>query len=69
MELKNYIKSLLQLQAITITKMSKLMSEKSERKYTPGSLSNKINRESLTLKEAYLLADILGYDIEFKKRG
>ena len=66
--IKNYIKSLLQLNAFTIAKMAKLMNEKSEKTYTRGSLANKINRESLTLKEAYILADILGYDIEFVKR-
>lgn len=68
MNVKNYIKSLLQLDAITIKKMSQLMTEKSGRKYTPGSLSNKINRESITLKEAYILAEILGYKIEFTKK-
>lgn len=66
--IKNYIKSLLQLNAVTITKMAELMNEKSGKTYTRGSLANKINRESLTLKEAYILADILGYDIEFVKR-
>ena len=68
MNVKNYIKSLLQLNAITIKKMAELMSEKSDRKYTGGSLANKINRESLTLKEAYLLADILGYEIKFERK-
>lgn len=48
--------------------MAELMAAKSGKKYTPGSLSNKINRESLTLKEAYIFADILGYKIEFKKK-
>ncbi len=68
MNIKNYVKSLLQLNAVTIKKMAQLMSEKSERVYTQGSLSNKINRESITLKEAYLMADILGYKIEFIKK-
>lgn len=68
LNLKNYIKSLLQLNAVTIKKMAELMAAKSGKKYTPGSLSNKINRESLTLKEAYIFADILGYKIEFKKK-
>lgn len=68
MNVKNYIKSLLQLNAVTITKMADLMNSRSERKYTRGSLSNKINRESITLKEAYLLADLLGYEIIFKKK-
>lgn len=68
MNIKNYIKSLLKLNAITIKKMAQLMTEKSERVYTAGSLSNKINREGITLKEAYILADILGYKIEFIKK-
>ena len=68
MNVKNYIKSLLQLNAVTITKMADLMNNNSERKYTRGSLSNKINRESITLKEAYLLAELLGYEIIFKKK-
>lgn len=68
MNVKNYIKSLLQLNAVTITKMADLMNSRSEKKYTRGSLSNKINRESITLKEAYLLAELLGYEIIFKKK-
>ena len=68
MDVKNYVKSLLQLNAVTIKKMAELMTEKTARKYTGGSLANKINRESLTLKEAYTIADILGYEIKFIKK-
>lgn len=68
MIVKNYIKSLLQLNAITIKKLAQLMTEKTGRVYTQGSLNNKINRESITLKEANVMAEILGYEIEFKKK-
>ena len=44
------------------------MTEKSDKIYTEDSLGGKIRRESLTFKEAELMADVLGYDITFTRR-
>lgn len=68
MVLKNYIKSLLSLNAYTIKKLAEEMTVKTGKKYTQGSLSNKINRETISLKEAFVIADILGYKLEFNPK-
>lgn len=65
METKNYIKSILKLNAVTIKRMAELLNEKSDKKYTQNSLSLKINNNRLTLQEAALIAEILGYKLEF----
>ncbi len=38
------------------------------KKYTEDSLGGKIRRESLTFKEVELIADILGYKVEFIRK-
>lgn len=66
--IKNYIKSILSLNGMTLTNLAALMSEKTGKKYTLPSLYSKLKIETLSLKEAYIIAEILGYDIEFKKK-
>lgn len=68
METKNYIKSILKLNAVTIKRMAELLNEKSDKKYTQNSLSLKINNNRLTLQEASLIAEILGYELEFVRK-
>lgn len=68
MGVKQYLKSLLSLNAYTIKNLAIEMSARTGKKYTANSLSHRINRESITLKEAYVIAEILGYDLEFKKK-
>ncbi len=48
--------------------LSKLMSEKTEKKYTLQWISHKLRLNRLTLAEAYIIADILWYDLEFIER-
>ncbi len=68
MEAKNYIKSVLKLNAVTIKKMAELLNQKSENKYTQNSLSLKINNNRLTFQEAMTIAEILGYELEFVRK-
>lgn len=65
--IRNKIKSMLSLNGMTMTQLVKIMSERSGKKYTLASLYSKLKIESLSLKEAYLIADILGYQIDFNK--
>lgn len=65
MNVRNKLKSLLALKCITITKLAEMMSEKTGKKYTQRSLSGKLLNESISLKEAYIIADLIGYKIEF----
>lgn len=59
------IKYLLSLNGLTITKLAELMSEKTGENYTFQRLSHKLRLDRLTLKEAYIIADLIGYDLEF----
>lgn len=65
--IRNKIKSMLSLNGMTMTQLARVMSERSGKKYTLASLYSKLKIESLSLKEAYLIADILGYQIDFNK--
>lgn len=65
--IRNKIKSILSLNGMTLTHLAKVMSERTGKNYTLASLYSKLKIESLSLREAYLIADILGYEIDFKK--
>lgn len=62
---KRIIHSLLSLNGVTITKLAELTTEKTGKKYTLASLSSKLKIKSLSLHEAYIIAEILDYDLEF----
>ena len=64
-EIRAKIKYFLSLKGLTITKLAQLMSLKTGEKYTFQRISHKLRLGRLTLKEAYLIADILEYNIEF----
>lgn len=65
---KEIIRLLLTREGIQQKDLAKVLTEKTQKKYTPGSLSQKIYRDSITYNEVLLIADILGYDIEFVRR-
>ena len=68
MQIREKIKSLLALKCVTITKLAELMTEKTGEKYTFQRISHKLRLNRLTLAEAYIIDDILGYDLEFIER-
>ena len=59
------IKYLLSLKGLTITKLAELMTEKTGEKYTFQRLSHKLRLNRVSLKEAYIMADVMGYKLEF----
>lgn len=63
--IRDKIKSLLALKCITITKLAEMMTERTGEKYTFQRLSHKLRLERLSLKEAYIIADLIGYSLEF----
>ena len=69
MEIRNYIKSLLALKCITIKNLAQMLSEKTGKLYSAKSLSHKLRRETITLKEAYEIADLIGYEIKFEEKN
>lgn len=65
MNARSKIKSLIALRCITITKLAEMMKEKTGKPYTFKSLTGKLQRGSLSLDEAYLIAGLLDYKLEF----
>ncbi len=65
MKARNKIKSLIALRCLTITKLAQMMKEKTGSPYTFKSLTGKLQRGTLSLDEAYIIADLLGYELEF----
>lgn len=67
MDVRNELKYILGKEAITLTKMAELMTEKTGKKYTVNTLSGKLLRKSITLEETSELLEIIGYHVEFVK--
>ena len=65
MKARNKIKSLIALRCLTITKLAQMMQEETGKPYTFKSLTGKLQRGTLSLDEAYLIADLLDYKLEF----
>ena len=64
MNIKTKIKMLTASRATTLKKLAERLSEETGEDYTYNSLG-KLNRESLSLKEAEIIASILDYKLEF----
>lgn len=65
MDARTMIKTLIVMRGLTITKLAELMKQKTGKSYTFKSLTGKLQRGSLSLDEAYIIADILNYKLEF----
>ncbi len=62
---KEQIKTLLAQKGIKQFELARKMAEITAGNYNPKTFSAKLNRESFTYKEMLLIAEILGYDIQF----
>ena len=51
------------------SRLAKELGERLGKKYSLSNLSNKLKLETIPYKEVRLIADILGYDIEFVDRN
>lgn len=67
MDIRNELKYIMSKEAVTLTKMAELMSEKTGKKYTINTLSGKLLRKTITLNETCELLETIGYHIEFVK--
>lgn len=65
MNIKNKIKMLAVSRGMTLKKLAEKLSEITAQEYSYNSLLGKLNRESLSLKEAEFIAEILNYKLEF----
>lgn len=62
------IRILLLKECVTINKLSKLTKEKGEKEMKADGLSKKLRANTLRYTEAKMIADLLGYDLIFKRR-
>ena len=65
---KEIIKILLSRGHVKQKDLANVLSERTGKKYTQGSLSQKISRGSVSYDEVALIADILGYEINFTEK-
>jgi len=65
MNIKTQIKLLAVSRGITLKHLARLLGDKTGNEYTYNSLLGKLNRESLSLKEAGIIAELLKYKLEF----
>ena len=65
MSIKTKIKMLTASRGATLKKLAIMLSEVTSENYSYNSLLGKLNRESLSLKEAEIIAKILDYRVEF----
>ena len=65
MNVRNRIKMLAVARGMTLKKLAEKLSSVCEQEYSYNSLLGKLNRESLSLKEAEIIAQILNYKLEF----
>ena len=67
--LRNEIKSYIVRQGMTMQEVVDLLSDEYGWSDSVSNLSNKLQRASLRYPEAVQLAEVLGYEIVWKKRG
>ncbi len=67
--LRNEIKSYIVRQGMTMQEVVDLLADKYGWSDSVSNLSNKLQRESLRYNEAVQLAEVLGFEIVWRKRG
>lgn len=67
MDIRNDIKYYMAREAVTFKQLAAMMSEKTGKKYTINTLSGKLIRESITLKETLQILELLGYNMKIEK--
>ncbi len=63
---KEQVKTLLAQKGMTLTQLAKLLTEKTNKKYTLSSLSQKLSRGTLTYNEMLSVINVLNYKISFE---
>lgn len=62
------LKILLVKECLTIAKLAKIVSQKTNKKITADSLSHKLMRSSMKYDELQEIVEALGYKIKFEKK-
>ena len=66
---KELIKLLLAKEDLTRKELTNILTNNTDKKYTPDGLSRKLSRGTITYNEIVSITDILGYDIKIEKRN
>lgn len=69
MSVREDVKLLLAKEAVTMKSIAEKMQDRTGYPYNLKVLSDKLARKTLKYEEFKLITDILGYDIELKKRN
>ena len=69
MSVREDVKLLLAKEAVTMKSIAEIMKDRTGSPYNLKVLSDKLARQTLKYEEFKLITDILGYDIELKKRN
>ena len=67
LHIREQVKVLLAQEGLMLKDLAKMISEKTGKNCAPNSLSQRLTRGSMSYKDVLLIADLLGYEIEFKK--
>lgn len=66
--IRNEIKYLAGEKGLSLGKIIELMNKKFGTSYSEQNVSNKFSRGTIRFSEVEMLLDVLGYEIEFKKK-
>lgn len=65
---KDIIKLLLSKESLTQKELAIMLTNKTDKKYTPDGLSRKLNKGTITFNEISKIINILGYEIKIEKK-
>lgn len=67
LDVREFVRLLLLKEKMTQKELAELLCEKTGARYTQDGLSHKLNRGSMSFNETVMIAEILGYELDFKK--
>lgn len=65
----NELKKILLDVNVSLTELAAALGKRLNKSYSLNNLSNKLRAETISHKEMIIIADILGYDVKFVRRG
>ena len=68
MSIMNDLKKVLLDVNISLTELAEALSKKLGKRYSMQNLSNKLRNETITHREMLVIADILGYHLQFIRK-
>lgn len=68
MSIMNDLKKVLLDVDVSLTELAEALSKKLGKRYSMQNLSNKLRNETITHREMLVIADILGYDLQFIRK-